>query len=174
MPRLNALRAFVACLLLLMPATALMADEYPSKPIRILAGAAPGGLIDLFARTFAQKLQERSGQPVVVENNSVATGTIGADIVAKAPPDGYTLLMGHPANVTIWPMINPKLPYNPAKDFAPVALVGQAANLLLVSKNSPIHSVRELIATAKAQPGTLTYASPVSYTHLTLPTNREV
>jgi tripartite-type tricarboxylate transporter receptor subunit TctC len=118
MPRLNAIRAFITCLVLLVPATPLLAEDYPSKPIRILAGAAPGGLIDLFARTFAQRLQERSGQPVVVENNSVATGTIGADIVAKSPPDGYTLLLGHPANVTIWP-----------------------------------------IATAKAQPGTLTYAS---------------
>jgi tripartite-type tricarboxylate transporter receptor subunit TctC len=159
MPRLNSIRLLLACLVLLVPATPLSAEDYPSKPIRILAGAAPGGLIDLFARTFAQRLQERSGQPVVVENNSVATGTIGADLVAKSPPDGYTLLLGHPANVTIWPLINPKLPYNPGRDFAPVALVGQAANLLLVSKDSPIHSVQELIATAKAQPGTLTYAS---------------
>jgi tripartite-type tricarboxylate transporter receptor subunit TctC len=76
MPRLNSIRALVTCFVLLMPATPLWAEDYPSKPIRILAGAAPGGLIDLFARTFAQRLQERSGQPVVVENNSVATGTI--------------------------------------------------------------------------------------------------
>ena len=124
MPRLNSIRALVTCFVLLVPATPLWAEDYPSKPIRILAGAAPGGLIDLFARTFAQRLQERSGQPVVVENNSVATGTIGADLVAKSPPDGYTLLLGHPANVTIWPMINPKLPYNPGRDFAPIALVG--------------------------------------------------
>jgi tripartite-type tricarboxylate transporter receptor subunit TctC len=94
-----------------------------------------------------------------VENNSVATGTIGADIVAKAAPDGYTLLMGHPANITIWPILNPKLPYDPQKDFAPIALVGKAANLLLVSKDSPIHSVEELVAIAKSKPGTLTYAS---------------
>jgi len=78
MPRLNAIRAFVTFFVLLMPATPLWAEDYPSRPIRILAGAAPGGLIDLFARTFAQRLQERSGQPAVVENNSVATGTIGA------------------------------------------------------------------------------------------------
>ena len=134
-------------------------QDFPTKPIRILVGAAPGGLIDLFARTYAGELQKRSGQPVLVENNSVATGTIGADLVAKAPPDGYTLIMGHPANMTIWPIMNPNLPYNSSKDFAPVALVGKAANLLLVPKNSPIHSVKELIATAKAKPGTLTYAS---------------
>jgi tripartite-type tricarboxylate transporter receptor subunit TctC len=134
-------------------------QNFPTKPIRILVGAAPGGLIDLFARTYAGELQKRSGQPVLVENNSVATGTIGADLVAKAAPDGYTLIMGHPANMTIWPIMNPNLPYNPRKDFAPVALVGKAANLLLVPKDSPIHSVKELIATAKAKPGTLTYAS---------------
>jgi tripartite-type tricarboxylate transporter receptor subunit TctC len=134
-------------------------QDFPTKPIRILVGAAPGGLIDLFARTYAAKLQERSGQPVLVENNSVATGTVGADLVAKAAPDGYTLIMGHPANMTIWPIMNPKLPYDPRKDLAPVALAGTAANLLLVSKNSPIHSVQDLIAAAKANPGSLTYAS---------------
>jgi tripartite-type tricarboxylate transporter receptor subunit TctC len=135
------------------------AQDFPNKPIRILVGAAPGGLIDLFARTYGGKLQERSGQPVLVENNSIATGTIAADLVAKAAPDGYTLIMGHPANMTIWPIVNLKLPYDPRKDFAPIALVGKAANLLLVAKDSPIHSVRQLIDTAKSRPGGLTYAS---------------
>jgi tripartite-type tricarboxylate transporter receptor subunit TctC len=149
----------IALLGLLASAAPVAAQAYPTKPIRILAGAAPGGLIDLFARTFAQKLQERSGHPVLVENNSIATGTIGADLVAKSAPDGYTLLMGHPANVTIWPILNPKLPYHPRTDFAPIALVGKAANLLLVPKASPVHSVKELIALARSKPGTLTYAS---------------
>jgi len=135
------------------------AQDFPNGPIHIMVGAAPGGLIDLFARTYAGKLQERSGQPVLVENNSVATGTIGAGLVAKSAPNGYTLIMGHPANMTIWPIINPKLPYDPRKDFAPIALVGKAANLLLVAKGSPIHSVQELIAAAKEKPGSLTYAS---------------
>jgi tripartite-type tricarboxylate transporter receptor subunit TctC len=135
------------------------ADDFPGKPVHIMVGAAPGGLIDLFARTYAAKLQERSGQPVLVENNSIATGTIGAGLVAKSAPDGYTLIMGHPANMTIWPIINPSLPYHPRNDFAPVALVGKAANLLLVPKDSPIHSVKELITAAKANPGSLTYAS---------------
>jgi len=116
-------------------------------------------LIDLFARTYGGKLQERSGQPVLVENNSVATGTIAADLVAKAAPDGYTLIMGHPANMTIWPTVNPKLSYDPRKDFAPIALVGKAANLLLVPRDSPIHSVKELVDTAHSKPGGLTYAS---------------
>jgi tripartite-type tricarboxylate transporter receptor subunit TctC len=132
---------------------------FPNKSIRILVGAAPGGLIDLFARTYAGELQKRSGQPVLVENNSVATGTIAADMVAKAAPDGYTLIMGHPANMTIWPIINPKLAYDPRKDFTPVALVGRAANLMLVPKDSPIRSIKELIETARARPGSLTYAS---------------
>ena len=151
-----------ACLLALAGAllsTQVCAQEFPSKPVHVMVGAAPGGLIDLFARTYGTKLQERSGQPVLVENNSVATGTIGAGLVAKSDPDGYSLIMGHPANMTIWPIINPNLPYDPQKDFAPIALVGKAANLLLVPKNSPIHSVKELIAAAKAKPGGLTYAS---------------
>jgi tripartite-type tricarboxylate transporter receptor subunit TctC len=144
----------------LVTSTALgLAQDFPTKPIRILAGAAPGGLIDLFARTFAGKLHERSGQPVLVENNSVATGTIAAELVAKAAADGYTLIMGHPANMTIWPIMNPKLLYDPRKDFAPIALAGTAANLLLVPKDSPIRSVQELIATARAKPGSMTYAS---------------
>lgn len=137
----------------------VVAQDYPTRLIHIMVGAAPGGLIDQFARVYAQKLQERSGEPVVVENNSIATGTIGANEVAKSPPDGYTLLMGHPASMVVLPLLNPNLPYDPQKDFAPIALVGQAANLLLVSAASPIKSVQELIALAKAKPGTLTYAS---------------
>lgn len=148
--------AVTGCIVTAFPA---YAQDFPSKPIHILVGAAPGGLIDLFARTYATKLQERSGQPVLVENNSVATGTIAAALVAKAAPDGYTLIMGHPANMTIWPIVNPQLSYDPHKDLAPVALVGKAANLLLVPGNSPIHSVKELIDTAKANPTALTYAS---------------
>ncbi len=137
----------------------VVAQSYPNRLIHIIVGAAPGGLIDQFARVYAQNLQERSGKPVVVENNSTATGTIGANEVAKAAPDGYTLLMGHPASMVVLPLLNPQLPYNPDKDFAPIALVGEAANLLLVRSASPIKSVQELIALAKAQPGVLTYAS---------------
>src|SRR5262245_27472141 len=102
--------------------TQVNAQEFPSKPVHLMVGAAPGGLIDLFARTYGTKLQERSGQPVLVENNSVATGTIGAGLVAKSAPDGYMLIMGHPANMTIWPIINPNLSYDTRKDFAPIAL----------------------------------------------------
>lgn len=133
--------------------------DYPTRAVKIFVGAAPGGLIDQFARIFASKLQERGGHPVVVENNSIATGTVAANEVANAAPDGYTLLMGHPASMVMWPILDPKLPYNPAKDFVPIALVGEAANILLVPAKSPIKSVPELIALAKAKPGTVTYAS---------------
>src|SRR3954447_25104525 len=102
--------ALIAIFTVIAPASA---QDYPSKPVRVIAGAAAGGLIDLFARTFAQKLQERSGQPVLVENRSVATGTVGADSVAKSAPDGYMLLMGHPASMVILPMLNPQISYNP-------------------------------------------------------------
>jgi len=155
LPRLTA----IALTGLLAFAIPVCAQDYPVKPIRIVAGAAAGGLIDLFARTFAVKLQERSGQPVVVENSSVATGTVGAAAVAKAPPDGYTLLMGHPANVVMLPILNPGLPYDPAKDFVPIAHVGGAANLLVVTKESPARTAQELVALAKEKPGTWTYAS---------------
>jgi tripartite-type tricarboxylate transporter receptor subunit TctC len=148
--------AAIAMAAIVAPASA---QDYPSRSVRVIAGAAAGGLIDLFARTFAQKLQERSGQPVLVENRSVATGTVGADSVAKSAPDGYMLLMGHPASMVILPILNPQLSYNPRKDFAPIALVGRAANLLLVSQSSHVYSVQDLIALAKSKPGTLTYAS---------------
>jgi tripartite-type tricarboxylate transporter receptor subunit TctC len=135
------------------------AQEYPAGPIHILSSTFPGGVIDLLARTFAQKLQERSRQTTVVENTTIATGTVGAAQAAKWAPDGYSLLVGHAANMTILPILNPKLTYDPRRDFAPIALFGRAANLLLVPQNSPIKSVSDLIARAKAEPGVLTYAS---------------
>jgi tripartite-type tricarboxylate transporter receptor subunit TctC len=135
------------------------AQDFPSKPIRILVGASAGGLVDIVARTYAQKLQDRSGQSVVVENRTGATGTHAADFVAKAPPDGYNLLLGYPAIMVVLPILNPNIPYDAAKDFAPVVHFGTAANVLVVNKDLPVHSVQELIALAKAKPGTLTFAS---------------
>jgi tripartite-type tricarboxylate transporter receptor subunit TctC len=137
----------------------LAAQNYPSKPVRIVAGAAPGGLIDLFARTFAQNLQARTGQPVVVENNSIATGTIGAESVANAAPDGYTLLMGTVGTHAINPSLYAKMPYDHVKDFVPVILVAGVPNVLEVNPELPIKSVPELIAYAKANPGKLNFAS---------------
>jgi tripartite-type tricarboxylate transporter receptor subunit TctC len=135
------------------------AQQYPEKPIRILSSTAPGGVIDLLARIFAQKLQERSGQVTVVENAPVAVGTVGVTQAAKWPPDGYSILVAHAANMTISPIINQKLAYVPSRDFVPIAVLGRAANLLLVPKDSPITSVQNLIAVAKAKPSSLSYAS---------------
>lgn len=134
------------------------AENYPSKTTRIIANSSPGALVDLFARVFAQKLQERSGQTVVVENRSGATGVIGANDVVKSVPDGYTLLVaGHPSIVTL-PLLNPASPYT-SKDLAPIVLFGTTPSMLLVKNDLPVNSVKELIALAQAKPGRLTYGS---------------
>src|SRR5258706_12528519 len=104
--------------------SACLAQAYPSKPVRMIVGFPPGGGTDVVARVIAQKLTEWWGQPVTVENRAGATGTIGADVVAKSPADGYTLLMGHGNSTGIAPNLFPKLPYDPNRDFAPVAYVG--------------------------------------------------
>jgi tripartite-type tricarboxylate transporter receptor subunit TctC len=135
------------------------AQDYPTGTIHVLSSTFPGGIIDQLARIFASRLQERSKQNTVVENTTIATGTVGAAQAAKWAPDGYSLLVGHAANMTILPILNPKLTYDPRRDFIPIALLGRAANMLLVPKDSPIMSVQDLIAKAKASPGALTYAS---------------
>jgi tripartite-type tricarboxylate transporter receptor subunit TctC len=150
------LAALVVSIALTAPAAA---QSYPSKPIRIMVGASAGGLVDIIARTFAQNLQKRSGQSVVVENRTGATGTHSADAVAKSPPDGYNLLLGYPAIMVVLPILNPGLPYDATKDFAPVVHFGTAANVLVINNDVPAHSVRELVALAKAKPGAVTYAS---------------
>ena len=152
----HGLIAFAMAIALAAPAAA---QDFPSRPIRIMVGASAGGLVDIIARTFAQKLQDRSGQSVVVENRTGATGTHSADFVAKAPPDGYNLLLGYPAIMVVLPILNPAIPYDAAKDFAPVVHFGTAANVLVVNKEVPAATTRNLIALAKAKPGTLTYAS---------------
>jgi tripartite-type tricarboxylate transporter receptor subunit TctC len=133
--------------------------QYPAKPIRMVVGFAPGGGTDLVARIIGQKMTESWGQPVLVDNRAGATGTIGADIVAKAPPDGYALLMGHVNSHGIAPNLFKKLPYDAERDFAMVAYVGYVPNVLVVHPSIPARNVKELIAIAKAQPGTLNYAS---------------
>jgi tripartite-type tricarboxylate transporter receptor subunit TctC len=152
-------RTLIALTIVCLAAPHSTAQEYPTKPIRIMVGASAGGLVDIIARTFAQKLQDRSGQSVVVENRTGATGTHSADFVAKAQPDGYSLLLGYPAIMVVLPILNPNIPYDATKDFAPVVHFGTAANVLVVNNDVPAKSVQELVALAKAKPGTLTYAS---------------
>lgn len=135
------------------------AQSYPSRPIRLVVPYPPGGPLDIMARAIGQKLTEAWSQPVVVDNRAGAGGNIGADLVAKSPADGYTLLMGAVATHAINPTLYGKVPYDPVKDFTPVALVAQVPNILVVNPAVPAKSVRELIELARARPGTLNFGS---------------
>ena len=132
---------------------------YPSKPIRIVVPFPPGGTTDILARAVAQKLTEAWSQQVIVDNRPGAGGNIGSDLVAKAPPDGYTLLMGTVGTHAINPSLYARMPYDAQKDFAPVILVAGVPNVLEVNPSLPVQSVQELIAYAKANPGKLNFAS---------------
>ena len=135
------------------------AQSYPSKPIRLVVPYTPGGPLDIMARAIGQKLTEAWSQPVVADNRAGAGGNIGADLVAKSPADGYTLLLGAVATHAINPTLYGKVPYDPVKDFAPVALVAQVPNILVVNPSVPARSVRELIELARARPGYLNFGS---------------
>jgi len=149
---------------------AASAQGYPVRPIRLVVGFPPGGINDLVARIVGQSVSESLGQPVVIENRPGAGGTIGAAAVAKAEPDGYTLLLASVSNLAMAPSQYKSLPYDPNKDFAPVALVAASPNILVVPNDSSIRTVPDLIALAKKQPGTLNYASAGNGTsnHLTV------
>ena len=144
------------------------AQPYPSKPVRIIVNFPAGGVADIYARIIGAKVQESWGQPVVVENRTGGGGNIGADAVAKSAPDGYTLNMSaigpHAVNVSLFS----KMPYDPVKDFAAIALVLEAEGLLVVHPTVPANNVAELIAYARANPGKLTFASagPGTASHL--------
>ena len=132
---------------------------YPDKPIRLIVPFPAGGATDFMARSLAQKLSERLGKPIVVDNRGGAGGTIGAEVVASAPPDGYTLLFSTMGVLAINPSLYEKLRYDPLKDFAPVSLTHATANVLVVHPSVPAKNLQELIALAKAKPGTLTFGS---------------
>jgi tripartite-type tricarboxylate transporter receptor subunit TctC len=140
-------------------AASAFAQSYPNKPVRMIVGFPPGGGTDVVARVIGAKLSEWWGQAVAVENRPGATGTIGADAVAKSAPDGYTLIMGHVNSHAIAPNLFAKLPYDPIKDFAAVSYVGYVPNVLAVHPSVPARSVKELVALAKGKPGQLNYAS---------------
>jgi len=135
------------------------AAAYPNKPIRLIVPFTPGGSTDILARAIGLELTKAWGQPVVIENVPGAGGSIGADKVAKASPDGYTLLMGHIGTLAVNPSLYPKLPYNAVKDFAPVAWVARVPNVLVVHPSVQAASVKELVALAKSRPGKLNYGS---------------
>ena len=133
-------------------------QAYPTKPVRMVVGFAPGGAPDFLARIIGQKLNESLGQTIVVDNRPGATGNIGAEIVAKAPPDGYTLLMGT-VSLAISATLYGKLPFSVTRDFAPVTLVASVPLILVVHPLVPAKSVKDLIQLAKSKPGSLNYAS---------------
>ena len=139
-------------------ATPAQAQQYPSRPLRVVVPFAPGGAVDLVARTIAPKLSEALGQPVVVDNRGGAGGTIGTDIVAKARPDGHTLLVAS-MGVAVNAVLYPKLPYDTLKDLAPVTTLGEQPNIVVVHPSLSARSVGELVALAKAKPGQISYAS---------------
>ena len=146
-------------LVLALPCDGVYAQNYPSRPIRLVVPYPPGGPLDIMARAIGQKLTEAWNQAVVVDNRPGAGGNIGADLVAKSPADGYTLLMGAVATHAINPSLYGRLPYDPVKDFAPVALVAQVPNILVVNPSVPVRSVKELIDLARARPGYLNFGS---------------
>ena len=144
------------------------AQTYPTKPIRLIVPFPPGGGSDTMGRIIGQKLGERLGQQVVVDNRPGAGGSIGADVAAKAPPDGHILLLGSASEIAQYPNVNPKLPYNPQRDFEPITLVGNVPLLLVVHPSLPVRTVREVIALARSSPGKLNFSSAGngSTTHL--------
>lgn len=147
--------AVIGCLL---PLTAAAQSGYPVKPVRLIVGQAPGGATDVVARLVAPKFGEHLGQTVVVENRTGAAGSIGAAFVAKSPADGYNLLVVS-SSYAINPGLYKDLPFDPVKDLAPVTLIAEAPFLLVVHPSMPVRSVKELVAMAKARPGTLNFAS---------------
>lgn len=138
-------------------------SEFPAKPLRFIVPYPPGGPLDTMARLLAEKVRPALGQPVIVENKAGAGGNIGADLAAKAAPDGYTLVMGAVATHAINPWLYANLPYDPVKDFAPITLVASVPNVLVVNKDfaekNGINDLAALIAYAKANPGRLNYGS---------------
>lgn len=140
-------------------APGVLAQPWPTKPIKFVLTAPPGSSIDVLGRLFAERLRERLGQPVIADNRAAAAGTVGTDAIAKSPADGYTMGLSFTGPLVLAPFLFGKLPYDPARDLAPVVLLGTAPNLLAVSSRLPINSVADLLAYARKNPGKLNYAS---------------
>ena len=149
-----------ACASSLIPCFPAFAQSYPTKPIRIMVAYTPAGTTDILARLLGQKMTEKWGQPVIVENRPGANGNIGTELAARATPDGYSILMATAATHSINNTLYPKLTWDAVKDFAPVSLVALVPNLMVVNNSLPVKSVKDLIAYAKANPGKLAHGSP--------------
>ena len=136
------------------------AQPYPTKPIRFIVATAPAGTADFIARTFTQKMTESWRQQAIVDNRAGGNGVIGAQIAAKAAPDGYTVLVASSSTFAVAPSLTPKLPYDPVKDFTPVTLMAISPNMLTANPSVPAQTLTELIQLAKAKPGQISFASP--------------
>jgi tripartite-type tricarboxylate transporter receptor subunit TctC len=151
-------RVVSASILMLLAAGVAVGQSYPVKPVRIIVPYAAGGAVDIVARSLGQELSKRFNQAVIIDNRTGAGGNIGSELVAKAAPDGYTLLLASPGNA-INATLYAKMPYNPATDLTPVALIGYAPTILLAGTSFPTKNVRELVTLAKTKPGTITFGS---------------
>ena len=152
-------KAFLGFALTMVRGYCMAQANWPTKPVTIVVPFAPGGGTDTGSRMVAEQLTRKWGQPVVVENRSGAAGQVGADFVAKSKPDGYTLLMGNIGTQAINPSLYPKMPYDPDKAFAPIALVAELPLAMMINPSVPAKTVKEFIALAKSQPGKLSYSS---------------
>ncbi len=159
-------KAFFIVLLVSLFGPAAATEIYPARPVRLIAPFSPGGGVDIVARSLAQKLAEKWGQQVVVDNRTGATGIIGTDLATHALPDGYTLLLGNAATHAVNVSLFKKLPYDAVKDFAPITLIGRVPEMLVVHPALPAATVKELIGLAKAKPLTFGSAGAGSPPHL--------
>ena len=153
------MKSLILTVALLATALSIAAAEFPTKPIRMIVAYPPGGGTDIVGRMMAQKLSENFGQTVVADNRGGAAGNIGSEIAARSAPDGYTVLMGNVAPNAINVSLYARLGYDPVRDFAPISLVASTPNLLVVQPSLPVKTVGDLVALAKAKPGTLNYPS---------------
>lgn len=152
--------ACLAVAAMTLAATAAGAQQYPARPVRMIIGFPPGGGTDIVGRIIAQKLSDALGQQVIADNRGGASGQLAAELVARAAPDGYTIMMAHITAISILPSLVARLPYDAQKDFVPITLAAIGPNLLVVHPSVPVKTVKDLIALAKARPGQLQYASP--------------
>jgi len=157
--RIRWLRTCLVAAAAVSAAAIAQAADYPNKPIRLVLGFAPGGASDIVARLLQPELQKRLGQPIVIDNRPGANGNIANEVVARAEPDGYTLLLGNPGPLVLNPYLYKQVPVDPAKAFAPVTQLTESPMVVVVQASSPVKSMRELVAKAKQNPGKLSYGT---------------
>ena len=153
------IRSMLALLIATFGASAASAPDYPAKPIRIVVGFAAGGIADLGARLLGDYITRQTGQPVIVENRTAAAGTIAAQAVAKAAPDGYTLGLVLSGQLVINPFVQKTMPFDALKDIVPVAAIGEAPQMIAINAAVPAKTLKEFVALARAKPGAMSYAS---------------